>query len=99
MPAYFKLINKVTGNTATLDDVDKEICTLLGKSYNEHKWCYLGPKRISGLDWYNLIGMSLSTGHSYEETKKLMDDDEEVNKICDYLEATYDVDCGYNPRR
>lgn len=103
MPVCFQLFKKnedgtVSKTAAKLDDVDKEICTLLGHEYNPKKWCGLTKDRVDGLDWYNIVGLCIAMGRTCDEIKETVlsgeHADNEVNsniiKVCDYIKEHYD---------
>ncbi len=84
-----KFIKKGTEETVELDEVDKLVCEALGKEYNPKKWCYLGEKRVEGVDWYNTVAFALALGKTIAEVKELWKDCDEIIKICEMIEAKF----------
>ena len=94
---YFKLTYKKSGDTAFLEDVDRDVCHLLGKKYDPHKWCYIGETRVEGVDWYNLIGQLLAIGYSLDQIAYAFEHNQEICKIVNYLNETFEVVSWYEP--
>lgn len=98
MPACFQLIDKATNEAVSLNDIDRKVCELLGKEFNDKKWCYLGTERVEGVDWYNTIGLSLAFGKDFKETRELFSESKEIGQIIDMLERDYKVSSFYQAR-
>ena len=82
----FQLINKTTGEPASLNDVNAEIYAHFNLEPNpiEH-YCA----------WYDIIGLAFATGRTYAETHALIP---EYSDILDYLEPRYTLRCWAQPR-
>lgn len=91
MPAYFKLIDKETGEVANAQRLDNRMWRELGNS-EPH------PKRWYG-DWYDLIGLDLALGKSFEEVRQRLMESEWTGArtldALDFIAERYDVDSGH----
>lgn len=99
---YFKLISKKSSKAVDLDYVDKEIYNLLGYAHDDTKWCKLTSIFINGVDWYNIIGLALSLGDTYDKIERdfvhstnKSEFEDNIYKVIEYLKSNYDVDNGY----
>lgn len=103
MPVCFQLFKKHTDGSvsetpATLDDIDREICDLLGHEYSPIEWCGLTKERIDGINWYNIVGLSIAMGNTCDKIKETVlngqqhDNEFSTNiiKVCDYIKEHYD---------
>ena len=90
---HYELMNKLTGEIPTLDDIDYQICRLLGKPYNRQHFCHLGnkPEYRDFFNWNNTVGLAMAMGKTWDEIRALWSDDDEILRICDYLEEHYDI--------
>lgn len=90
---HYELTDKRTGEIPSLNDVDKQICSLLGKTYSKQHFCYLGdtPEFADFLNWNNTIGLALAVGKTYGEIRQLWSNNQEVQIIVNYLESKYEV--------
>ena len=92
---HYELMDKRTGEIPSLDDIDYQICCLLGKPYNRQHFCHLGnkPEYRDLLNWNNTVGLALAMGKSWDEIRELWSDDDEILAIVDFLERNYEVIC------
>lgn len=95
---FFKLIDKTTGEEAKINTtVDEQICKLLDRPVDNHHYCSI--LKDAEVSWYDTIGLALATGKTYDDCRKLWPNDngmqDDINKVIDFLEVHYTVDCGY----
>tara|TARA_R110000851_G_scaffold96834_1_gene210052 strand:- start:313 stop:618 length:306 start_codon:yes stop_codon:yes gene_type:complete len=95
MPNNFQLTCKITKKLVAINQIDKEICSLLDVPVH--------PKRYGGdeYDWFNIIGFKIAVGSPLgsEELRNYVTDTSsngwglasatKGEKILDYLENTY----------
>ena len=89
----YKLMNRETGEVPELSKIDEEIATLLGKHADPQQFCYLGDNPEFGhiLNWNNTVGLAMAMGKTFDEIRALWHDNQEILKICDYLEQHYEI--------
>lgn len=85
MPNCYQLIRKSTGQAAKLNEIDEELCKMLGVPVHPTMWVNA---------WHNTIGFGLACGRSFdqlrEEERQRKDEWVEVSlKIIDYLDANF----------
>ena len=80
MAVYFAPYYKGTQNKADFIDVDEAMCNYFGAPCDPKEW-HRG--------WYNLIGLALAAGKSWDQIRFLYPD---LAGIANWLEARYDVD-------
>jgi hypothetical protein len=101
----FQLFDKNTNRAVSLNQVDEEICALLGEPVDTKAYCpiFKWEDKVSfgtiqhAISWYDTIGLALATGKSYDECRELSDN-ENVRKILDYLESKYTPTAFYQPK-
>jgi hypothetical protein len=80
MPNCFSLTSKRTGQVVPLEEVDKELCAMLGVEVHPKRWVEY---------WYDIIGFQLACGKTWEELHANAEDDEAEKKIVTYLEENF----------
>lgn len=90
---HYELMDKRTGEIPSLDDIDKQICDILGKHYDPQHFCYLGncPEWRDYINWNNTVSLAMAMGKTYQEIRELWPDSIEILAICDYLESKYKI--------
>ncbi len=69
MPNCFHLVRKSDPDAGpvNLAQIDEEICEAVGELVDEHRrWCR---------GWYNMIGLYLATGKSFDEIEEILKDE------------------------
>ena len=62
MPRCFSL-TKINDTTPTaLQEVDREICAVLGQPVDDVHWCKLSPSLHSCFNWYDVLGLKFAMG-------------------------------------
>jgi len=84
MPICFELTLKGEKEPMVLTTVDEMICEHLELPVDKDRWC---------LDWYQVIGMSLAFGKSFEDVREYLSKDGEAAllEVLDYLEMHFTV--------
>lgn len=88
----FKLISKATGETQTLNNIDIEICQVMGVEVH--------PVQYGGnvFNWFDTIGFQIASGKElgstelrdhYLKSEMWAEKAPMIEKILDYLEANY----------
>jgi hypothetical protein len=80
MAAYFKLISKETGEPVAFATIDTQLCEALNVPCHPKDWY---------LDWYNMIGLMLATGHSWDEIHGEFRDYPAMLDVIQWLEDHY----------
>ena len=101
MPNCFSLTRKGETETASLSDVDVEICNMLGVEVDKKYW-------VGG--WYGTIGLLLAMGRSFEDINTIFNKESDehpdetdiystLKRILAFLSENYVSDCWYESRR
>ncbi len=90
MPHCFQLINRETGKADSFVEIDETICKYMD-------WPIDGDKFAFG--WYDVIGLGLALGKSFDEIRRYYTDEPELLKIIDWLDQRYTSDAWYQHGR
>ena len=82
MAAYFQLISRTTGQPATFNEIDEELCELLEVPCDANKY-------ICG--WYDSIGFRAAMGSTWDEIESECNWCDEIKTIVQHLKANYDI--------
>lgn len=82
MPNCFTLTKIGEDKPSRLPAVDDAICAHLGITPHEKFFAHR---------WYDLIGLSLALGHSWEKIREIFADDGDLLKIAQFLQDNYTV--------
>ena len=79
------------GKPVKLQDIDKELCDMLGVPCDDNEWV---------LGWYDSIGLGLACGCDWDKIRKILiiDDSEHhksLAKVIDYLRNNFTTDSWY----
>lgn len=84
MARYLRLVRRDNGQADSFQDVDEEICALLGVQVDRVNWCR---------NWYNRVGLLLAVGQSFAEVREVVSAD--LHPVVDWLEANYTPDVSW----
>lgn len=93
MAACFQIISKTTNEPVPLNQIDEEICNLIGAPVHDRRY---GGSGENAWDWFNTIGWDMAQNRSFAEMREKYTKDafyEEymvrIIKIINYLEKKY----------
>ena len=84
MPRCFALTKKGENEPTKLQAIDDEMRVAFGAPPDSSQWFRC---------WYNIIGLGLAVGKSFEQLTELFHDDAELVAVIDYLAEQYVSDC------
>lgn len=80
MPNYFKLIDKQTGEPTVFNQIDDDMRRQFNQPPDSEKYLW---------HWYDIIGLGLALGNTWDDLRELYNDDSELMGVIDYLEQYY----------
>lgn len=83
MPNYFKLIDKQTGEPTAFNQIDDDMRKQFNQPPNDEKYLW---------HWYDVIGLGLALGETWDEIREMQKDDPELLGVIDYLERHYEAE-------
>jgi len=90
MPNCFQLINRETGKADAFQDIDAAICKDMDWPVDEVRYAF---------GWYDVIGLGLALGQTFEKMRGYYADDPELLAIINWLDARYTADAWYEHKR
>ena len=84
MSRCFALTKKGENKPTKLQAIDDEMRVAFGAPPDSSQW-FRG--------WYNIIGLGLAVGKTFEQLTELFNDDAELVAVIDYLAERYMSDC------
>ncbi len=86
MPNYIQLFDKTTGKPVDFIEIDTLMCEHFNVEPNPEKWFR---------NWYNIHGLALAMGRSWDKIRDICGDDTVLIEITDWLEKHYQPDAWY----
>lgn len=90
MPNCFQLISKETGKADSFCEIDEKLCANFDWPVDPVSYTH---------SWYDILGLRLACGRSFEDLRGYCTDEPELLQIIDWLDEHYTSDSWYESRR
>lgn len=90
MPNCFQLLSKETGKADSFCEIDEKLCANFDWPVDPVSYAY---------SWYDILGLGLACGRSFEDLRGYCTDEPELLQIIDWLDEHYTSDSWCESRR